>query len=35
MIDVTQLKTCAAAFEVEVDDLLAQRLDIYARLLVE
>ena len=35
MIDVTQLKTCAAAVEVEVDDLLAQRLDIYARLLVE
>ena len=35
MIDVTQLKICAAAFEVEVDDLLAQRLDIYARLLVE
>ena len=35
MIDIVKLKACAADLEIEVDDLLAQRLDIYARLLVE
>ena len=35
MIDKDLLKTAAQAVEVEVDAALAERLDIYARLLVE
>lgn len=35
MIDKALLARCAAPFEIEVDDRLAQRLDIYATLLVE
>lgn len=35
MIDVEKLKAYAAIFQVQVDQPLAQRLDIYARLLVE